>query len=201
MHSMQEALEVLIELRTNADEFIVDLHESIAHKERELEAKKKALRSHMDRSASLSQTISFVKGGLSNEGKASAEISDEDAEKLEKDFGSKDPIRDLAMALVKTREYVYPTTLPAREGWDWYDAMKKHAPDILEQVLADEKRAQERRDSRVDETPEYSHAPGELVPEDHDDYEDNIADAMPDTSVSNLTDQMPAVNWESEEKN
>ena len=187
MHSMQEALQILSEVRTNTDEQIVDLHESISHKERELEGKKRRLRELQERSASLSQTISFVKGDSSEK---KHDISDEDAEKLEKDFGGKDPVYDLATAILQMRDYVQPDVkLPAETGWSWYDALKAHAPDLLNVVLISEEASKARGEARLNETPEYSHAPGELVPEDYVEYEDNIIDAMPDTSVSNLTEE------------
>lgn len=36
---------------------------------------------------------------------------------------------ELLKALVHTVEYVGPKMLPAVEGWSWYDALVKFAPD------------------------------------------------------------------------
>lgn len=40
-------------------------------------------------------------------------------------------IRELAQAIRLTREYVGPEKLPALDGWSWYDALKRHAPEYL----------------------------------------------------------------------
>jgi hypothetical protein len=40
-------------------------------------------------------------------------------------------VRDLAQAIRLTREYVGPDKLPALEGWSWFDALKRHAPEFL----------------------------------------------------------------------
>lgn len=43
--------------------------------------------------------------------------------------------RDLADALRLTQEYVGGETLPAVEGWGWFDALSKHAPEMLPAAL------------------------------------------------------------------
>jgi hypothetical protein len=47
-----------------------------------------------------------------------------------------DAIADLAQAIRLTREYVGADLLPAIEGWSWYDALKRHAPGLLEAIIA-----------------------------------------------------------------
>jgi hypothetical protein len=42
-------------------------------------------------------------------------------------------IHELVEALRLTVEYVGTDTLPPLEGWSWYDALKKYAPDIAKQ--------------------------------------------------------------------
>lgn len=60
-------------------------------------------------------------------------------------------VADLATALVQTRDYVHPISLPAREGWSWYDALKKHAPHVLNEVLQADARAHARKTAESDE--------------------------------------------------
>lgn len=60
-------------------------------------------------------------------------------------------VADLATALVQTRDYVHPISLPAREGWAWYDALKKHAPHVLNEVLQADARAHARKTAESDE--------------------------------------------------
>lgn len=45
---------------------------------------------------------------------------------------SKSAVDDLVEAIRLTVEYVGNDTLPAVEGWSWYDALVKHAPDVAE---------------------------------------------------------------------
>lgn len=40
-------------------------------------------------------------------------------------------VHDLARALRLTQEYVGDDLLPPIEGWEWYDALKRHAPEYL----------------------------------------------------------------------
>lgn len=40
-------------------------------------------------------------------------------------------IDELADAIRLTVEYVGNDTLPAIEGWSWYDALKRHRPGLL----------------------------------------------------------------------
>jgi len=42
-----------------------------------------------------------------------------------------DPAHDLAEALRLTVEYVGNDTLPAQEGWSWYDALNRYNPDMV----------------------------------------------------------------------
>ena len=51
-------------------------------------------------------------------------------------------IRDLIEAIRYTQEYAM---LPAIEGWSWYDALVKHAPDVAATLRADWERAQAHR--------------------------------------------------------
>lgn len=61
-------------------------------------------------------------------------------------------INDLATALVQTRDYVQPMVmLHAAEGWSWYDALKEHAPFVLQQVLEADARAHARKTAESDE--------------------------------------------------
>jgi hypothetical protein len=61
-------------------------------------------------------------------------------------------INDLAAALIQTRDYVQPSVdLPAIEGWSWYDALKEHAPFVLQQVLEADARAHARKTAESDE--------------------------------------------------
>ena len=41
-------------------------------------------------------------------------------------------IYELAQALRLTQEYVGDDTLPRIKGWSWFDALTKHAPEMLE---------------------------------------------------------------------
>ncbi|MCX4786501.1 hypothetical protein OG369_09985 [Streptomyces sp. NBC_01221] len=43
-------------------------------------------------------------------------------------------IAELAHALRLTHEYVGGDLLPAVEGWSWYDALRRHAPEVARQV-------------------------------------------------------------------
>jgi hypothetical protein len=43
-------------------------------------------------------------------------------------------VDDLVQALIHTREYVGEERLPAKEGWSWYDAIKKHSPRRLDDL-------------------------------------------------------------------
>lgn len=43
-------------------------------------------------------------------------------------------IRELTEAIRLTVEYVGTDTLPAIEGWSWYDAMCKYAPEDAERL-------------------------------------------------------------------
>lgn len=59
----------------------------------------------------------------------------------------RDAVLDLVQAIRLTREYVGPEVLPALDGWEWYEALRKHAPSTLTGVPsgvdeADESRAQ-----------------------------------------------------------
>lgn len=47
-------------------------------------------------------------------------------------------VLQLAEAIRLTREYVGTRLLPAVAGWDWYDALRKWAPDYLDAMLAAE---------------------------------------------------------------
>lgn len=61
-------------------------------------------------------------------------------------------VSDLATALVQTRDYVQPMVmLHAAEGWSWYDALKEHAPFILQQALEADARAHARKNAESDE--------------------------------------------------
>ena len=42
-------------------------------------------------------------------------------------------INELAQALKLTQEYVGDDLLPRVLGWSWFDALTKHAPELLEQ--------------------------------------------------------------------
>ncbi len=42
-------------------------------------------------------------------------------------------INELAQALKLTQEYVGDDLLPRLPGWSWFDALTKHAPEMLEQ--------------------------------------------------------------------
>jgi len=42
-------------------------------------------------------------------------------------------IRELTEAIRLTVEYVGNDTLPALEGWSWFDALRKYAPEVAEQ--------------------------------------------------------------------
>ncbi|MFE1082460.1 hypothetical protein [Brevibacterium sediminis] len=42
-------------------------------------------------------------------------------------------IDDLAHAIRLTVEYVGNDLLPAKEGWSWYDALKRHRPELVEE--------------------------------------------------------------------
>lgn len=44
-------------------------------------------------------------------------------------------VEQLARALCLTREYVGAEMLPAHPGWDWYEALSKYAPGMLEAHL------------------------------------------------------------------
>lgn len=44
-------------------------------------------------------------------------------------------IHDLTEAIRFTVEYVGNDTLSVHEGWSWYDALKKYAPDKLQQFI------------------------------------------------------------------
>ena len=43
-------------------------------------------------------------------------------------------IHELALALRLTQEYVGDGLLPRLPGWTWFDALTKHAPEMLEQT-------------------------------------------------------------------
>lgn len=43
----------------------------------------------------------------------------------------REAVSELAQALVDTRTRLGESAMPAREGWAWYDALKKHAPELL----------------------------------------------------------------------
>ena len=43
---------------------------------------------------------------------------------------------DLAEALRRTVDYVGLRTLPAIEGWSWFDALRKHRPDLVAELTA-----------------------------------------------------------------
>jgi hypothetical protein len=43
-------------------------------------------------------------------------------------------ITDLAIAIQHTVEYVGYDTLHARPGWSWYDALTRHAPELLDSM-------------------------------------------------------------------
>ena len=43
--------------------------------------------------------------------------------------------QDLVDAIIKTVDYIGLETLPAIEGWTWFDALSKHAPEQLEEYL------------------------------------------------------------------
>jgi hypothetical protein len=43
-------------------------------------------------------------------------------------------IADLAVAIQLTVEYVGYDTLHARPGWSWYDALARHAPELLDSM-------------------------------------------------------------------
>jgi hypothetical protein len=43
-------------------------------------------------------------------------------------------ITDLAVAIQLTVEYVGYDTLPPYPGWSWYDALAKHAPELLDSM-------------------------------------------------------------------
>ena len=45
-------------------------------------------------------------------------------------------IYELAQALKLTQEYVGGELLPRLPGWSWFDALTKHAPEMLEQSLS-----------------------------------------------------------------
>lgn len=181
MHSMQSALEDLVATRDNYDQNITFLHQVIRGEESTLAQNKKRLQDLMERSSSLSQTISFVQAGMANEEKDSQEATtsqkfeptDDEVDQILEDFpASQDlAIIDLARALIQTRDYVQPSVLlPSIEGWSWYDALKKHAPGLLQEVLDSEHRAQLRLEEAATDIPQSP--------------EDNIVDDMPDTSKS-----------------
>jgi hypothetical protein len=43
----------------------------------------------------------------------------------------REAVAELAQALLDTHERLGKTVMPDREGWAWYDALKKHAPEFL----------------------------------------------------------------------
>ena len=45
-------------------------------------------------------------------------------------------IYELSLALRLTQEYVGDDLLPRRSGWSWFDALTKHAPEMLKQSLS-----------------------------------------------------------------
>lgn len=52
-----------------------------------------------------------------------------------------DAAKDLTEAIRLTQEYVGPETLPPIEGWSWYDALVKYAPEAAEAALVTAARA------------------------------------------------------------
>lgn len=40
-------------------------------------------------------------------------------------------VLELAQAMLATRERLGESVMPAKDGWAWYDALKKHAPELL----------------------------------------------------------------------
>lgn len=53
-------------------------------------------------------------------------------------------IRELAEAIRFTVEYIGIETLPPIEGWSWYDALKKYAPEDAERFRKESVKRSER---------------------------------------------------------
>lgn len=52
-------------------------------------------------------------------------------EMIDEVLALREAVAEMAEAIRFTREYVGEETLPPIEGWSWYDAMRKHAPEVL----------------------------------------------------------------------
>ena len=52
---------------------------------------------------------------------------------------------ELIQAIVFTRQYIGKERMPAVEGWSWYDALKKHAPDELNELLEQDARIERQK--------------------------------------------------------
>lgn len=63
-----------------------------------------------------------------------------------------DACRELIEALRLTQEYVGPDTLPPIEGWSWYDALVKYAPDLAEAARSTPTAKHRRSDTEPDQT-------------------------------------------------